>query len=136
MSRRIARDDAYKLVFGYLFSKEIDEQTKAIMLADDSMTDSDVEYLNNVVNGVCEHYDELVEMIAENAKNFKIDRIFKPDLAGLLVAIYEMKYIDDIPLSVSISEIVELVKTYSTEKSHIFVNGVLSGVYKQLTKKD
>ncbi|MEG2675793.1 MAG: transcription antitermination factor NusB [Clostridia bacterium] len=43
---------------------------------------------------------------------------------------------DDIPLSVTINEVVELVKTYSTERSHIFVNGVLAGVYKQLTNKE
>ena len=44
-----------------------------------------------------------------------------------------MKYMDDIPLNVSISEAVELVKIYSTEKSHAFVNGILSSVYKNIT---
>jgi len=43
-----------------------------------------------------------------------------------------MKYIEDIPLSVSINEAVELSKTYSTEKSNQFVNGILSSVYKEI----
>ena len=55
------------------------------------------------------------------------------DMAAKLIAAYEMKYMDDIPLSVSISEAVELVKTYSTEKSYSYVNGILSSVYKELT---
>ena len=69
------------------------------------------------------------------SNGFNIDRIYKLDLAALLLATYEMKYMDDIPLSVSISEAVELVKTYSTEKSNSFVNGILSSVYKSLTNE-
>ncbi|MEG1394678.1 MAG: transcription antitermination factor NusB [Clostridia bacterium] len=136
MSRKIARDYALKLVYEYLFNKEIDENTKETFFADSAINDSDMEYINKVTNGVVENYSELVMMIADNAKNFKLDRIFKFDLAGLLVGCYEMKYMDDIPLSVTINEVVELVKTYSTERSHIFVNGVLAGVYKQLTNKE
>ena len=74
-------------------------------------------------------------MIADNSKNFRIDRIYKPDLAGLLLACYEMKYIKDIPLKVSISEAIELVKTFSTENSNKFVNGVLKGVYNELSRE-
>ncbi|MEG1536177.1 MAG: transcription antitermination factor NusB [Clostridia bacterium] len=136
MSRKIARDYALKLVYEYLFNKEIDENTKETFFADSAINDSDMEYINKVTNGVVENYSELVMTIADNAKNFKLDRIFKFDLAGLLVGCYEMKYMDDIPLSVTINEVVELVKTYSTERSHIFVNGVLAGVYKQLTNKE
>ena len=46
-----------------------------------------------------------------------------------------MKYMEDIPLSVSIAEAVEIVKRYSTDKSNQYVNGVLSTVYKQLTQE-
>ena len=46
-----------------------------------------------------------------------------------------MKYMDDIPMPVSVSEVLELVKSYSTEKSASFVNGVLAGIYKSLKKE-
>ena len=134
-SRRRARDYAYKLIFGYLFNKESDEQTRAIMLADETLTDEDVAYLNQVVDGVKDKYDELIAIVCDNAQNFRPERIYRPDLAALLLAIYEIKYVDYIPPRVSISETVELVKTYSTEKSYVFVNGVLSGVYKQLVEE-
>ena len=134
-SRRRARDYAYKLIFGYLFNKESDEQTRAIMLADEALSDEDVTYLNQVVDGVMDKYDELIGIICDNAKNFRPERIYRPDLSALLLAIYEIKYVDYIPPRVSISETVELVKTYSTEKSYVFVNGVLSGVYKQLVEE-
>ena len=135
MSRRSARLDAYQLIFGYLFSKEVDTATLDTMLNADDITDSDAEYINNVVNGVKDRYDELLSMIESHSKNFKLDRIYKPDLTALLLACYEMKYVEDIPLKVSISEAIELVKTFSTENSNKFVNGVLKGVFNELNKE-
>ncbi|MDE6211019.1 MAG: transcription antitermination factor NusB [Clostridia bacterium] len=132
MSRRNARLNAYQLIFGYLFSKEIDEQSLAAMLEAEDIQEADGEYIRRVVYGVKEHYEELMILIADNSKNFKVERIFKPDLSALLLACYEMKYMEDIPLAVSINEVIEIVKTFSTENSSKFVNGVLKGVYNSL----
>lgn len=136
MSRRTAREYAYKLTFGYLFTGEIDDETKSTMLADPALGKQDADYIARVLDAVVAHKSEIEALIAQNAQNFKLDRIFKPDLAALMLACAEMKYLDDIPMAVSISEVVELVKTYSTEGSNIFVNGVLAGVYKQLNAKE
>ena len=132
MSRRNARLNAYQLIFGYLFSKEIDEQSLAAMLEVEDIQEADGEYIRKVVYGVKEHYEELMILIADNSKNFKVERIYKPDLTALLLACYEMKYMEDIPLAVSINEVIEIVKTFSTENSSKFVNGVLKGVYNSL----
>lgn len=133
MSRKIAREYAYKLIFEYIFTKETEDGiSKDIIFKDPKLEKIDSEYIESVVHGVKEHYDELLEIISRNAKNFKLERIFRADLAALLLAVYEMKYMPDIPMNVSIAEAVEIVKSYATEKSYQFVNGVLSGVYKEL----
>lgn len=132
MSRRNARLNAYQLIFGYLFSKEIDEQSLSSMLEAEDIQDADGEYIKKVVYGVKEHCEELMALIADNSKNFKVERIYKPDLSALLLACYEMKYMEEIPLAVSINEVIEIVKTFSTENSSKFVNGVLKGVYNSL----
>lgn len=132
MSRRIARDSAYKLIFEYLFRKERDGFTLDIVCADSNITQADKNYIQTVYDGVIDHFDELVELILSCTTGFNPERIFRPDLAALLLAAYEMKYMDDIPMPVSVSEVLELVKSYSTEKSAAFVNGVLAGVYKKL----
>lgn len=133
MSRKIAREYAYKLIFEYIFTKEKEDGiSKDIIFQDPELSKIDSEYIESVVHGVKEHYDELLEIISRNAKNFKLERIFRADLAALLLAVYEMKYMPDIPMNVSIAEAVEIVKSYATEKSYQFVNGVLSGVYKEL----
>ena len=106
-----------------------------MMMTVGEMPMSEIDYINTVYRGVIKHFDELKEIVAKYARGFDIDRIYKLDLAALLLAIYEMKYMDDIPLGTSIAEAVELVKTYSTEKSYSFVNGILSSVYKELTAK-
>ena len=136
MSRRNARLSAYQLIFEYLFTRELDRKTYETMIGAEDVTDADVEYINKVVAGVNEHYDDLIELISKNSKNIRLDRIYKPDLAALLLATYEMKYMDDIPLAVSISEVIDIVKTFSTENSSKFVNGVLKGVFNSLKEKE
>lgn len=130
--RKKARDGVYKLIYEFLFSGEANERTFAIMTSAD-MPAEELDYIKRAYYGVIEHIDELKSIVAQYAVGFDISRIYKPDLAALVLAIFEMKYMDDIPLNVSISEAVELVKIYSTEKSHAFVNGILSSVYKNIT---
>ena len=124
MSRRDARDVAFKLVFEYTFSKEekreiVDEYTIA-------MDADDVSYVNEVYYGVISHYDELSQKIAETSENFAFDRVFKVDFALLLISLYEILFMDSIPFKVSANEALNLAKKYSSEKSASFVNGVLS----------
>lgn len=134
MSRKKARDYAYKLVFEWLFNKDNKEDSPTMnsIFEDSEITVSDKDYIKTVVGGVMANYDELCELIRSNSKNFSIERIFKPDLAAILLAAYEIKYLPDIPPAVSISEVLDIVKTYSTPGSHVFVNGVLAGIYKQV----
>ncbi len=132
--RKKSRDSVLKLIYEYLFSHEINEKTLLIMTTGE-MPMAEVDYITTAYKGVIKNYDDLKDTIAKYARGFDVDRIYKLDFAALLLAVYEMKYMDDIPLGTSIAEAVELVKTYSTEKSYSFVNGILSSVYKELTAK-
>ena len=88
MSRRDARDVAFKLVFEYTFSgeekREVVEEYIAGMDADDAS------YVNEVYYGVISHYEELSQKIAETSENFAFDRVFKVDFALLLLSLYEI----------------------------------------------
>jgi len=133
MSRKVARECAYKLVFEYLFNGSNTDETRTELLKDKPLTEADTTYIDAVLRGMEEHYGEIYAFVSEFTCNFNIERMFKPDLAVLILAVYEMKYMDDIPLSVSINEAVELIKNYSTEASSKYVNGVLGAIYKNLT---
>ena len=75
--------------------------------------------------------EELSACIAERVERFADYRIYAVDKAIMLVALAEIKYFDDIPPVVSVSEAAALAKKYSTENSADFVNGVLGGVINQ-----
>ncbi len=121
MSRSYARECAFKLVFEYIFNKEKDDEALSEFIEEDK-NKAEVGYISEVIA----HYDELVSDVEKFSKSFKIDRVYKVDLAILLVAIYEMKYISSIPAKVSMNEALNLSKIYSTEKSYNYINGILS----------
>ena len=125
MSRSSAREQVFKLIFEYLFNHEKDDVILNEILLDDK-NKSEIGYIEEVYNGVIQHYNEIIDEIKSVATTFKLDRIFKVDLAILLLAIYEIKYIESIPKLVSVNEALNLAKVYSTEKSNSFINGILS----------
>ena len=130
MTRRQAREEAFILIFEKEFNNnDFDEILAAAAEARDLAPD---EYVNAVFSGVSGSIAELDGIISSNAIGWKIGRISKTSLCILRLAIYEMKYMSDIPVSVSINEAVELCKKYATENDASFVNGILSSVAKTL----
>lgn len=135
MSRSTAREHLFQLTFEQLFSEDKNDVTLEAYLMDASLTDSDKLYVRKAYDGIYMHLDELKGIVAKYSNGFNIDRIYKPDLAAMIVSVYEMKYVPEVPAAVSINEAVELVKKYSTEKSKSYVNGVLASVNKALTEE-
>ncbi|MBR4723862.1 MAG: transcription antitermination factor NusB [Clostridia bacterium] len=131
-SRREARQEAFKLIFE--LNQHMDELEFLFenLSSENPKTEEAMPYIREVVTGVSNHYDEIVEIICENLlKGWKIERISKPSRAILLLAIYEIKYVDDVPDKVAINEAVELAKTFDEPQNAAFVNGVLAGVLKK-----
>jgi N utilization substance protein B len=124
MSRRDARDIAFKMVFEYSFNERENSDVLEEYCA--GMEEDDVAYVKEVYFGVTSHYPELIEKISENAEKFAVERLFKVDLAILLLAIYEITYVDSVPFKVSVDEALTLAKKYSTEKSSKYINGILA----------
>ncbi|MDR2266698.1 MAG: transcription antitermination factor NusB [Christensenellaceae bacterium] len=131
LSRKKARDAVYKLIYEFLFLKRPNDRTLSIFTSVD-MLQSECDFIKTTYQGIIEHYSEIIDILKARVSNFSIDRVYKLDLAALIIGTYEMLYVVDIPHSVSINEAVELVKLYSTEKSGVFVNGVLAAVHKGL----
>ena len=69
---------------------------------------------------------EIDDLLNENVTGWKTGRMNKVDLSILRLAIYEMKWDDDVPVSVAINEAVELAKRFGGEESPAFVNGILA----------
>lgn len=132
MSRKSARDNAFKCIYEFEFNKEKD--IDIILLScyeENNCIDVEKEYIEQVVKGVKNNLEKIDDIILNNLKNWSISRIAKIDLAILRLAIYEINYIENIPVKVSANEAVELAKTYGNSDSKSFVNGLLAKVIEQ-----
>lgn len=129
MSRKKARDNAFKCIYELEFGR--DENLEKILnncYEENNNKPEEKEYIEMVLKGVKENLAEIDNIILSKLKNWSLDRIAKIDLAILRLAIYEIKYIEDIPEKVSANEAVELAKTYGNNDSKSFVNGVIAKV--------
>ena len=130
--RRAAREFVLQHIFEYIFSKSLGE------LADDDefakFSAADKEYIINTLNGCVEKYDDINKIISEHTKKFDIERLFKVDLAIVILATYEMQS-ESVPASIAINEAVTLAKKYGNDKSPKFVNGILGVIFKETEEK-
>lgn len=128
MKRTELRDHIFKVVFGIEFNED-NEMTEQIRLYSEQLEDAkdkDLEYINIKVKKIAEKIPEIDKLINEAAKGWKTGRMNKADLSILRLAVYEMKWDEDVPVGVAIDEAVELAKKYSGEEGPSFVNGVLA----------
>lgn len=125
MNRIKQREQAFFLIFQDLF--KANEENDLISVYSENNEEVG-EYASALYNGVLEHADEIDEIISANLTGWKINRLPKVNLSILRVAVYEMKYVDDVPDSVAINEAIELAKKYSGNEDSSFINGVLGSV--------
>ncbi len=128
MTRKEARNQAFVLIFEKGMNNEsVDDILEAAKECRDFLEDEDG-YTVKAFTGVFDNIEAIDNTISENLTGWTINRISKVSLAVLRLAIYEIKFMDDIPDAVSVDEAVELCKTYSTQDDAAFVNGVLGTV--------
>ena len=126
ISRYKMREQAVLLSFERLFSdSDIDEIADNII---DSRDEYYSDYAIETAKAIEENISDIDTLISDHlSKGWKISRISRISLAVLRVAVYEMKYVDAVPVSVAINEAVELSKGYDEPDTVAFVNGVLGG---------
>ena len=133
MTRRELRDNVFKMLFRIEFH-EAEEMPEQLALFEDELDtlfdgkqgQENRDYLRNKWNDIFSHITELDEAINEVSSGWKTSRMSKVDLTIIRLAVYEMRYEEDIPVAVSINEAVELAKKYGTDDSASFVNGILA----------
>lgn len=94
--------------------------------------DDDRQFVIDLFRSTIRHTDETRKLIEEKATNWELDRIASVDLILLQMALTEFRYFPNIPPKVTLNEYIELSKVYSTEKSKVFVNGILDRSLKEM----
>ena len=122
--RRDAREMAFKIIFEGFFNENPYNES---LLAE--MKDKDVECTKAIVEQYKKNKGSIEESVKKTLKKYKLDRVYKIDLALVYEAITEIEYIKT-PAPVAINEVLEIAKVYSTEDSPKFLNGLLAAYLK------
>lgn len=128
MKRSKQREQAFVLIFESMFGGEPEE---SLGLYSDNMEPVG-DFAKSLYNGVVAESEELDKIIEQYLTGWKLNRISRVNLAILRLAVYEIKYVEDVPVSVAINEAVELAKTYSGAEDAAFVNGILGAYVRSL----
>jgi transcription antitermination protein NusB len=91
-------------------------------------------FAQQLVEGTHAHRAEIDALIEAHSHNWRLDRMGQIDRNVLRLAIFELKWLPDVPRKVTINEAVELGKRFGTEASSAFINGLLDRIAAELKK--
>ena len=133
MGRHEQREQIFRLLFQVEFHEPEDMPRQMRLFVEDSeevTTQQEADLIEARCQAVREKIPEIDKLIEENSEGWDTARMGKVELAVLRLAVYEMRYDEDIPTGVAINEAVEIAKMYGQENSGSFVNGILGKIVK------
>lgn len=134
------RRNARECVLQALYAKQFSDEDPSIVLQRilESFPErkKHQDFISNLFKCVLHHADWADDLIKNHLENWDFGRVAQVDRVLLRMGVCEIFFMDDIPPKVSISEMVEISKIYSTEESSGFINGILDAVYKEFQKQE
>jgi N utilization substance protein B len=132
----MVREKVLQALYAYELSKEPISHVAEDVLGTLKKHKTDFEFARDLLTAVVQHKEEIDRLIRSKTTNWQFERIAIVDMLLMRMGICEFLYFPDIPPKVTINEAIEIAKTFSTEKSGQFVNGVLDAVLDELRSND
>ena len=150
MTRANARELAVHLIYGREFTREEPQQVVSVRLNKEYYAKlaqenqvyverpsrAQMAYIDTVVSGVANREEELNGVIQQFSIGWDVSRISRLTRAIMQLAIFEIRYVEDVPTGVAISEAVRLAKMYDGDDTGSFVNGILGSFARSLTSEE
>lgn len=114
------------------FKVSSDENVKLMPLF---KNDEDRDFVKRLFRKVVLNHKEYEDLISKFIKNWDVERVAFMDIVVMSLAVAEMIEFSEIPVKVSLDEYIEIAKFYSTQKSNIFINGILDKIVESLKKE-
>ncbi len=132
-SRRLGRILAVQILYPARINLKFspDQLDKVISLNQQEYDEDTLNFAKTLLNLAKDHLDEADNLIKKVLENWEWDRLCAMDRAILGIAVLELLYLPEVPARVIINEAIEIAKEFSTEKSGIFVNGILDTIAKE-----
>jgi len=128
MSRRQAREAAMQILYELELGKGEAEKVFQRAIREKELLERDSAFTKQLVFGTLDNIPALDGIISRLSREWDIQRLAIIDKNLLRMSLYEMMYLPEIPLNVSINEAVELAKAYGGNDSPKFINGILGKV--------
>lgn len=132
MSRRLARETALQVLYQIDMTKNEVQTVIENTLQQLAIKEETVPFMRELVMGTVEYQQKMDQIISKLSKDWNIDRMATVDRNILRMALYELLYRADIPNGVAVNEAIELAKTFSSDESSKFVNGILGSVMENI----
>jgi len=133
-NRRIIREKVLQVLYAFEINGEgLTYLTDGIL--SDVQNQSDVIFAKELINKVVANKNLFDEEIRKRVENWEMDRIALIDKILLMMGMAEISFFPDIPPKVSINEVIEIAKEYSTSNSGKFINGILDSLLSDLKKQ-
>ena len=135
MNRKTARENTFILLFeGVCKNEETAEEifNKAVEYREFQYDD----FVKKIFFGAYENAQIIAETVEASLQGWKKERVSPVSMALFRLSTYEMMFMEDIPVRVSINEAIELTKKYDDDKAKAFVNGILNAVKNDVGEKE
>ena len=128
MTKREEREHLFKLLFCKDFhdAEELSEQVELYQEHREIESDEAFLPIKKKLDAIVELEGTIDMLLSDAASGWRLNRMGKAELTILRIAVYEMRYDEEVPEKVAINEAVELTKKYGNDSSAGFVNGVLA----------
>ena len=127
-ARRRARTVAFQALCEISSAGHDTEKTLDHLMAESDLSEANKDFARELVNGITRNQEQIDEHIRRFASAWPLEQLSVVDRSILRLAIYEMLLESKVPVKVAINEAVELAKTFGSDSSSRFVNGVLGAV--------
>ncbi|MCI9219587.1 MAG: transcription antitermination factor NusB [Lachnospiraceae bacterium] len=133
MKRHELREQVFRLLFQAEFHPAQDMPRQMRLFVEDNEaigSQKDADYIETRCQAICREIPGIDKLIDENTIGWDTGRMGKVELAVLRLAVYELRFDEDIPAGVAIDEAVGIAKLYGQENSGGFVNAILAKIVK------
>ena len=130
-NRRIIREKCMQILYAYQMTGENLTQLTQTMLFE-IRNENDKHFGQELINFTVANQGELSDKIMEKVANWELDRIAVLDKILIKMGMVEILYFPDIPPKVSINEVIDMAKEFSTANSGKFINGILDSFLSDL----
>jgi N utilization substance protein B len=127
-NRRKSRELALQILYQIDVSRDNARNALDLFWQNFKGLEMSLEFTEKLVEGVCNHKEEIDRLIEECSENWRLKRMSKVDRSILRLASFELLYCNDVPPKVTINEAIDLGKKFGSEKSGSFINGILDRI--------